>query len=332
MAACRSRCQRDPGRPGAADFAYPNGGSPTVREVFVCSGNGCACGPGSIDPHGVSKVSSGFFVRVVSAAGFPNDAPGLPPGVDGSTFAQILGFQPGLMSGTPPVGIPPYDTNGDLTSCNIRGVSSLGTYLLNELMDKGMMIDIDHMSIKSLDDTLDLAEQRSYPLVASHVLFFDLQEKLYEGVYAGRHERLRTRPQLERMKNLGSLIAVTLKDDVVEGDFFRKKFTLPYTSPNGLPIIRDDCRSSTKTWAQAYEYAINVFGTDAALAVGSDFNGVAGHVGPRFGNQGCGGEDPTIPVDGYGRANERSAQERHSRSAGLLLLATMAILAPTRAP
>ena len=66
-----------------------------------------------------------------------------------------------------------------------------------------MIIDVDHMSIKSLDATLDLAATESYPgIVASHVLMFDLTEK------PARHERMRTRAQLERIARLGGMIGV----------------------------------------------------------------------------------------------------------------------------
>ena len=155
----------------------------------------------------------------------------------------------------------------------------LGTFLVDALMDKGMLIDIDHMSIRSLNSTLDRAETRGYPLIASHGLFFELHNKFYDGEETGLHERLRTREQLERMANLGSLVAVMLKDDA-QPDFLRTKQTLPYSSTTGMPTIRDDCRHSTKSWAQAYQSAVDVLG--GPVAVGSDWNGGAQHLGPRF--------------------------------------------------
>ena len=124
------------------------------------------------------------------------------------------------------------------------------------------------------------------PLLASHGLFFELHNKSYGESGTGRHDRLRTRNQLERMADLGSLVTVMLKDDA-QPDFLRTKQTLPYVSSTGMPVIRDDCRHSTKSWAQSYQYAVDIMG--APEAVGSDFNGVAQHLGPRFGNQGCGG-------------------------------------------
>jgi len=76
------------------------------------------------------------------------------------------------------------------------------------------------MSSKALDESLDLATaQNSYPLVASHGQFFELHPQLYgdpttPGVagQAGRHERMRTREQLDRMRDLVSVY--TQGDDV----------------------------------------------------------------------------------------------------------------------
>jgi hypothetical protein len=49
----------------------------------------------------------------------------------------------------------------------------------------------------------------------------------------------------------------------------------------------NDCAYSTKEWVQAYLYGVNAMG--GPVAMGSDFNGIAGHVGPRFGSGSCGG-------------------------------------------
>jgi microsomal dipeptidase-like Zn-dependent dipeptidase len=170
---------------------------------------------------------------------------------------------------------------GDTTSCNQRTLSPLGEVLVRALMDRGILIDVDHMSIKALDRTLDLAEQRvpPYPIVASHVQFFDLNKQEI------RHERMRTRAQLERIRRVGGMVAAMLKDDVQDTDRAGQKMNVAYRPPSGG--IGDDCRHSSKTFAQMLQYAVDVMGGPVAL--GSDFNGVAGHVGPRFGSDACGG-------------------------------------------
>jgi hypothetical protein len=51
--------------------------------------------------------------------------------------------------------------------CNTRGLTPLGTYLINRMMDLGMVIHIDHMGIRTANDVLDLAERAGYPAVVS---------------------------------------------------------------------------------------------------------------------------------------------------------------------
>jgi microsomal dipeptidase-like Zn-dependent dipeptidase/PKD repeat protein len=164
--------------------------------------------------------------------------------------------------------------------CNELGLFPLGRVLIEELMAKGMLIDVDHVSNRAFDDILDMAEERDppYPVVATHVLSFDLHEQDV------RHERHRTRAQLERIRDVGGMIAAMLKDEVQDTGRKGERQTVDYAPAE----VRDDCRYSSKTFAQAYAYAVDVM--EAPVAMGSDFNGVAGHFGPRFGNEACGGD------------------------------------------
>jgi microsomal dipeptidase-like Zn-dependent dipeptidase len=201
----------------------------------------------------------------------------------------LLGF--GVFE-VPPI---PVYTNGNLSpayaSCNEYGLQQMGTQLLQALMNKGMLIDIDHMSSNSLDDTIAATSAGpdgngpAYPLVASHVQAFDLHRREFEG-NKGRHERMRTRAQLDAIRSSGGMVAAMLKDDVQDTDLKGGKFTLPY-SPVVGGAIADNCRHSSKTWAQLLQYTVDVMG--APVAMGSDWNGAAGHLGPRFGSDACGG-------------------------------------------
>ena len=91
--------------------------------------------------------------------------------------------------------------------------------MIDKLIERGMVIDVDHMSARALDETLAIAEstQPPYPVVASHVQFFDLNDPSI------RHERMRTRAQLERIRGVGGMIAAMLKDDVQDTDNDRAK-------------------------------------------------------------------------------------------------------------
>jgi cysteine-rich repeat protein len=133
------------------------------------------------------------------------------------------------------------------------------------------------------------------------VQFFDLHEREFDD-NKGRHERMRTAAQLAAIKAGGGMVAAMLKDDVQDTDLKGKKFNVAYTPLVGQAIA-DDCRHSSKTWAQALQYGVDTMG--APVAMGSDFNGIAGHVGPRFGSDACGGD-----VDD--RVDQERAQSRMS--------------------
>ncbi|HEV8199948.1 MAG TPA: membrane dipeptidase, partial [Candidatus Polarisedimenticolia bacterium] len=188
---------------------------------------------------------------------------------------QLLGYPASILPLDDP--IPCFEA---AATCNTIGLTQRGRTLVQSLMDKGMIIDIDHMSVKAINDTLALAHTRTptYPVVASHVQFFDLNKE------ARRHERMRTRAQLEAIRDSGGMVAAMLKDDGQDGLLAKStKANIDYLSPGVVP---DTCRHSTETFAQMYQYAVDIMGRPVAF--GSDFNGVAGHIGPRFGSDACG--------------------------------------------
>ncbi|MCW2968681.1 MAG: hypothetical protein JWM71_2453 [Solirubrobacteraceae bacterium] len=95
---------------------------------------------------------------------------GLPDGV--SDKAQITPFQASPQLGAfftefMPSGEVPVYPAGPL--CNQLGLSPLGVYLEEKMMDKGMIIDPDHMSVSARNATLDLLEAHRYSgVVSSH--------------------------------------------------------------------------------------------------------------------------------------------------------------------
>lgn len=219
-----------------------------------------------------------YYTRDCSSEGFS-----FKLGEDGTflqALASLFGF--GVLTTVP--------FHPEVASCNQFGLFPLGETLVDEMMEKGMIIDVDHMSTRALDDTIARAQAfrpAGYPLAISHALFRDLHTP------ETRHERMRTAGQLAQIQAMGGMAGVMLKDDVLDRGTRGQRKTLDH-APSG---VTDDCRHSSKTFAQAYAYAVDQLGARAGM--GSDFNGVAGHFGPRFGSRACGGE----PV-------ERSAQLR----------------------
>jgi len=170
---------------------------------------------------------------------------------------------------------------------NARGLNRYGRILLEEMMKRGMIIDMDHMSEKSTDETLALAEEHGYPVICSHAWFrdllysasteFDPQKHTPYGtsdVHKVAHEAGKRGDQVERIGRLGGIVAPILN----QGDIAGLRQALPELAAK----IPEPCAGSSTSWAQAYLYALAKMG-GRGVAVGSDINGAAALPGPRFG-------------------------------------------------
>ena len=75
-------------------------------------------------------------------------------------FGAIGALSPGQQIG--PI-YPPPD------HCNTRGLTDLGAHLVDRLVERGMLIDPDHMSVKARNTLLDQVEARGYSgIMSSH--------------------------------------------------------------------------------------------------------------------------------------------------------------------
>jgi microsomal dipeptidase-like Zn-dependent dipeptidase len=73
----------------------------------------------------------------------------------------------GVLSLMPPGGQAPVYGPGP--HCNTRGLTDLGRYLIQRMIDKRMIFDPDHMSVLARKQALDLLEANRYPgVVSSH--------------------------------------------------------------------------------------------------------------------------------------------------------------------
>ncbi|GAA3388497.1 hypothetical protein GCM10020369_34920 [Cryptosporangium minutisporangium] len=62
--------------------------------------------------------------------------------------------------------VPKYPSGAQ---CNVRGLTELGEYALRGMMKRGMMVELDHMSVKAAGSALDLLEARRYGgVISSH--------------------------------------------------------------------------------------------------------------------------------------------------------------------
>lgn len=74
---------------------------------------------------------------------------------------------------------PPTYPSG--AQCNVRGMTKLGEYALRAMMDRNMMVELDHMSVKAAGHALDVLEAEQYPGVLSSHSWMDAgwTERLY---------------------------------------------------------------------------------------------------------------------------------------------------------
>ncbi|MBI4848373.1 MAG: membrane dipeptidase [Nitrospirae bacterium] len=166
---------------------------------------------------------------------------------------------------------PEYDMLASDGHCNALPLKPLGESLINMMMDRRMIIDIDHMSLFASGKTLDIAEWREYPVVSGHtgMLGISLGHK--------KSEAQKSDEMLERIKNVGGLVATILHQGSRE----------EIAQAPGSPVAHD-CGKSSRSWVQAYLYAAQKMG--GAVAIGSDFNGGVKQPAPRFGLEACDGD------------------------------------------
>ena len=188
---------------------------------------------------------------------------------------------------------------------NVRGLNRYGVVLLEELMRRGMIIDVDHMSEKSTDAALALAEAHRYPVICSHTWFRDLlfsaevefdhlkHEHYGTGdIHKVAHEAGKREDQVERIGRLGGVVAPIIN----QGDIAGLRRCMPKLESK----IPRPCAGTSTSWGQAFLYAVNKMG-GRGVAIGSDINGAAALPGPRFG---------TFAAFGAHRDAPREAQRR----------------------
>ncbi|HYH53326.1 MAG TPA: Coagulation factor 5/8 type domain-containing protein [Solirubrobacterales bacterium] len=103
---------------------------------------------------------TGHFWQIETCKGGGEDNPqdtAVPDGdvIDGGLFALL---PKGVLPVYPP---PPH--------CNALGLTPLGEFVVEQMIDRGLMIEVDHMSLKTATRTLELAEARDYSgVISSH--------------------------------------------------------------------------------------------------------------------------------------------------------------------
>ncbi|WP_372443623.1 galactose-binding domain-containing protein [Streptomyces adelaidensis] len=144
-----------------------------VRSMFLCHKfDNALCGV-RFDEHDLGTainvgqfLSTGTFWQTEKCTGPQKDN----PIGEASTEAEE-----DLPAGTE---VPEYDEDAQ---CNVRGLTDLGEYAVQGMMQRKMMLEIDHMSVKATGQVLDIFEAASYPGVLSSHSWMDLNwtERVY---------------------------------------------------------------------------------------------------------------------------------------------------------
>ncbi len=157
----RPQCTRDDIDRGL-DWLHDKG----VRSLFLVNKLDNAFGGVRMNggPTGVvvnvgNRVSDGSFWQIKTCSADRADNAVLT----GNDATQAL-LNAGLGSLVPPGVLPIYPRP---PHCNARGLSALGAYLENRLIDKQMIVNLDHLSSAGVDAGLKLAEGRNYSGVVS---------------------------------------------------------------------------------------------------------------------------------------------------------------------
>lgn len=144
-----------------------------VRSMFLCHKfDNALCGV-RFDEGGLGTainvgqfLSTGTFWKTEKCAGPQKDNP-----IGGASS----GAEEDLPAGTE---VPEYDEDAQ---CNVRGLTDLGEYAVRGMMQRKMMLEIDHMSVKATGRVLDIFEAEQYPGVLSSHSWMDLNwtERVY---------------------------------------------------------------------------------------------------------------------------------------------------------
>ncbi|MGI9273731.1 MAG: ricin-type beta-trefoil lectin domain protein [Endozoicomonas sp.] len=119
---------------------------------------------------GATRIEDGFInVGQNLSTGRFFETKKCPERIEGQTMTNgfpLLGEIPVLKGILDGLGLQPqYDQSRK--HCNRYGLTDLGVYLVNRLIDKQMLIELDHMSYDSADAVLKIAEARNYSGVIS---------------------------------------------------------------------------------------------------------------------------------------------------------------------
>ncbi len=163
-----------------------------------------------------------------------------------------------------------FDENGK----NAVGLTQDGTVLLREMIKRGMLVDVSHMSERATRDTFALfSKDLSCPYYESHSRF---KAPVPDEFAVVLQEFITTEEQIDMLNQVGGMIGVRTGPN-------------PMLNLNKIPgqaasTVANNCAGSSRSYAQLIEYGSR---RGVSMAFGSDFNGNTNQVAPRFGPEAC---------------------------------------------
>jgi microsomal dipeptidase-like Zn-dependent dipeptidase len=142
---------------------------------------------------------------------------------------------------------------------NEQGLTAAGIELVNAMVDRGMILDVSHLSRKAFRDTYQIAMRRGrYPLTYSHAHMWSMMEGKGKEE---RNEKYLRDEEIHMITDTGGMIGLRTGHEKTLDNI---------RPPLAQPLVANTCQSSSRSFAQSLTYAI-----DKGLNVGfgADFNG-----------------------------------------------------------
>jgi microsomal dipeptidase-like Zn-dependent dipeptidase len=198
------------------------------------------------------------------------------------------------------INVPAY--YGVAGMMNVRGLSAEGKDYIRRLMQKGMIVGIEHMSQQSVDDVYGVlgnllatqghsecegfglkpvpasCDEAAYPVAMSHAHFralsvADRSRTTVEGFRPTEYEASNREADLMRRTN------------GIVGQFVSEDPVIPPSGVTLPPGLQNDCGGSSKSFAVSLFYALRMLG-GGHVALATDFTIISG-AAPRFGKYAC---------------------------------------------
>jgi microsomal dipeptidase-like Zn-dependent dipeptidase len=155
----------------------------------------------------------------------------------------------------------------DANCRNTKGLTAEGKALVQELMAKGMLIDVAHMSERSVQDSFAVSQANNYyPLYISHGHFREVMNPALAA-----NEKTTPAWVVKYVRQTGGMFGLRTAHDE----------TRTYTRTT----VANNCQGSTRSLAQAYEFGRQ--GLKVPMGFGADLNGFIQQTRPRFGPNGA---------------------------------------------